>query len=104
MGRCYHPYGCALTLSDGGRGSLLPDTHAHLDESVFAADLDQVLARAREAGVDRVLAVGSNLESSKKAIWIARQHHAVYAAVGVHPHEAHRFLEEARDLEALLDE
>lgn len=62
------------------------------------------MARAREAGIDRVLAVGSDLASSRAAVEIARRHDMVYAAVGVHPHVAGRFeLEEAR-VRALIDE
>jgi TatD DNase family protein len=73
-----------------------------LDAPVFAVDLEQVLTRAREAGVERVLAVGSSLASSKQALSIAQQHSSVHAALGVHPHEAHRFQQEAKEVEALL--
>jgi len=80
---------------------LFPDTHAHLDQA-FDGDLDAVLERAREAGVDRVLAVGSDLRSSQKAVAIAGTYAAVYAGVGIHPHEARRFEEEGDGIRALL--
>lgn len=83
---------------------LLPDTHAHLESAEFEADRDTVIRRAREAGVNRILAVGSDLLSSRKAVEIAHAHAEVYAAVGVHPHDADRFDEEAPALRALLRE
>lgn len=87
-----------------GRTVLLPDTHAHLDAAEFSSDLDEVLSRATEAGVDRILAVGSDFSSSLRAVAIARQHDAVFAAVGVHPHEAGRFQDEAEAVRRLLTE
>jgi TatD DNase family protein len=88
----------------GRRLYLLPDTHAHLDASVFAADLDQVLTRAQQVGIDRVLAVGQDLASSREAISLSHRYPMIYAAVGVHPHEAHKFQEEAAEIEALLND
>ncbi|MHC4606293.1 MAG: TatD family hydrolase [Planctomycetota bacterium] len=67
---------------------MLFDSHAHLDDDAFSADLEQVLARAKEAGVERILTVGTNLDSSKRACAIAAAHEGVDAAVGIHPHEA----------------
>ncbi len=79
----------------------LIDSHAHLDMSEFDADRDAVLARAREAGVSTILAVGSAAGPDKldAALPFAEQHSWIYATVGVHPHEAHlatqRHLQEA---------
>ncbi len=64
------------------------DTHAHLDDSVFAGDLDKVLERARAAGVVLILNAGFDLESSAAAVELAGKHREIYAAVGIHPHEA----------------
>lgn len=83
---------------------LLPDTHAHLGDEAFAEDRDEVMRRASQAGVRRVLAVGSDLQSSRAALACASRYEDVYAAVGVHPHEAGRFRDEAAEVEALLDE
>lgn len=64
------------------------DTHAHLDYTDYAADFDQVLARARAAGVTRIISVGTNLESSAQAIRLAERHPEIYAIVAWHPNEA----------------
>ena len=69
-------------------GPELIDTHAHLDDERFAEDLDDVLARALAAGVTRIVTVGTDLASSARAVEIAARHDAVYAAVGIHPHDA----------------
>lgn len=83
---------------------LLPDTHTHLEEAAFDGDRDAVVARAAQAGIDRILVVGSDLESSKRAIALARRYPLVFAAVGLHPHRADRFEEESEELHALLGE
>jgi TatD DNase family protein len=62
------------------------DTHAHLDACADAAD--ELVARAREAGVERVVSVGSGLESCRETVAIARRHDGVFAALGIHPHQA----------------
>ena len=66
----------------------LIDTHAHLDHSQFAEDLDQVLQRAEAAGVSQILTVGCDLVSSRASIALARRYPQLYAAVGIHPHDA----------------
>ena len=62
------------------------DTHAHLD--AFEADLDEILARAREAGVRRVVTIGTGIGSSRRAIEIAERDDNVFAALGIDPHQA----------------
>ncbi|OGR06518.1 MAG: hydrolase TatD [Deltaproteobacteria bacterium RIFOXYD12_FULL_50_9] len=64
----------------------LVDTHCHLDMSAYGEDLDQVLLRARDAGVTRIVSVGIDLVSSRAAIDLARHHQGIVATVGVHPH------------------
>jgi TatD DNase family protein len=71
---------------------------------MFERDLDAVLARAREAGIDRILTVGTDLASSLRSVSLAQQYDILYAAVGVHPHEATRFRAEGESVRALLDE
>src|SRR2546423_3999097 len=61
------------------------DTHAHLDYPDFAGELPQVLARAQEAGITKILSIGTDLESSKRAIQLAEQFSNVFAVVGWHP-------------------
>ena len=66
----------------------LADTHCHLMLSDFDADRMQVLARARSAGVNRMLVPGLDLATSRRAVELAEQFNEIYAAVGVHPHYA----------------
>lgn len=63
----------------------LVDCHAHLD---MCGDPEQTLKEAAAAGLVKILAVGINLESSKQAVSLAAAHPQVFAAVGIHPHEA----------------
>ncbi len=69
---------------------VLADSHAHLDDGAFAGDLEAVVARAREAGVGRILSVGTDLESSRRALGIAERFPEIYFSAGIHPHEADR--------------
>jgi TatD DNase family protein len=64
------------------------DTHAHLHFPEFAADLDAVLERARAAGVRRILTIGTDVPTSRAAAALAFREPDVWAAVGIHPHEA----------------
>ena len=72
---------------------MLIDTHAHLDFPDFANDLQDVLRRADEAEVRRVITVGTSIESSRRAIELAEKYPSVYAAIGVHPSQ----VDEAED-------
>ena len=62
------------------------DTHAHLDASSSPAE--ELLRRARDAGVDRVVTIGTGIDSCRRAVELADAHEAVYAAVGIDPHRA----------------
>ncbi|MGB9475077.1 MAG: TatD family hydrolase [Candidatus Udaeobacter sp.] len=64
---------------------MLIDTHAHLDYPDFANDLEDVLGRAKDAGVMRIITIGTSLESSRRAIDLAERYPAVFATIGVHP-------------------
>ena len=78
------------------------DTHAHLD--ACAEPVDSVLARAREAGVDRVVAIGSGIDSCRATLEIAEREPGVYAALGIHPHQAgNSDAERLDELSELLD-
>ncbi len=61
------------------------DSHAHLTDEQFANDLDAVVARAEEAGVGRILTLGTDVPSGRAAIALAEKYAPVYAAVGIHP-------------------
>jgi TatD DNase family protein len=64
------------------------DTHAHLDYPDYAADLPQVIERAQAAGIEKIITIGTDLESSARAIKLADQFPAVFAAIGWHPTNA----------------
>ena len=61
------------------------DTHAHLDFPDFASDLAEVVARAADAGITRINSIGTDLDSSRRAIAIAERFENVFATVGWHP-------------------
>src|SRR5438309_11263979 len=64
---------------------MLIETPAHLDYFDFAADFDEVLRRATDAGVTRIITIGTSVESSRRAIELAEKYPNIFAAVGVHP-------------------
>jgi TatD DNase family protein len=69
------------------------DTHCHLDMKEFDADRDAVIRRARDAGFEALITVGSDLEGSKRALELSEQYDFIYAAIGIHPHDAKDFSE-----------
>jgi TatD DNase family protein len=66
----------------------LIDTHAHLDFSQFDTDRQAVIERAKASGVEAIVNVGTDLTSSRRAVDLATKHNTIYAAVGMHPHDA----------------
>jgi TatD DNase family protein len=77
----------------------LVDSHCHLDDEKFDADREATIARAREAGVERMMAIGTgdgppDLEA---ALRLARRHAFIYATIGVHPHDAAKATPETFD-------
>lgn len=70
------------------------DTHAHLD---LCEDADEVVERAHDAGVTRVLTVGTGPKSWQSALELAERHAGVWAVLGIHPHEAERAADEDLD-------
>ena len=64
------------------------DTHCHLIDPQFVADLDDVLQRATEAGVDRIINAGYDVVTSERAVAMAGKHPWLLPAVGIHPNEA----------------
>jgi len=72
---------------------MLIETHAHLDYPDFAPDFDEVLLRATDAGVTRILTIGTSVESSRRAVELAEKYPNIYAVIGVHP----TYAEEAGD-------
>ncbi len=72
------------------------DTHAHLDYPDYANDLPEVIERARAAGIVKIISIGTDLESSRRAVNLADRFAGVFAAVGWHPSNAHEAPEDIR--------
>lgn len=70
------------------REPVLFDTHAHLHFPEFASDLAEVIRRARGVGVRWMLTIGTSAETSRAAVELAEREPDIYAAVGIHPHDA----------------
>ena len=78
---------------------MLFDTHAHFDDPQFDSDRDEVIKSLADDGVTRVMNIGANMETSKKAIEIANKYDFIYATVGVHPCDTYDMTDE--DIERL---
>ncbi|MBI4990516.1 TatD family hydrolase [Candidatus Gottesmanbacteria bacterium] len=72
------------------------DTHAHLNFKAFKKDLDEVLNRAKESGVTKIIIPGAKVDSSEKAIEIAQRYDSCFAAIGIHPHHVDEFKQSGR--------
>ena len=67
---------------------MFTDTHAHLFYKNFSGEVDKVIERAKQAGVDFIIVPGTDLATSRQAIELAEKYDCVYASVGVHPHDS----------------
>ena len=63
------------------------DTHAHLFFENFKDDIDDVISRAKENGVDYIIIPATDLQTARKAIYLAEKYEQVFATVGIHPHD-----------------
>jgi TatD DNase family protein len=88
-----------LLLEKGRR--IMIDTHAHLTEKVLYEDLDNIIKKAKEFGVNDIISVGMTNIHNIRAIKIAEKYENVYATVGIHPNEATR---EKLDLNLLREQ
>lgn len=70
---------------------MLIDTHCHLDFPEFDTDRDAVIKRSQEAGISRIVNIGSSVGGSARSVELSGQYGQIFAAVGVHPHEADKF-------------
>lgn len=75
---------------------MLVDTHCHLDYPEYDTDRDEVITRAKAAGVEYIVNVGSSIEGSRRSVELAKKYPGVYAVVGIHPHEADSASEEIK--------
>lgn len=80
---------------------MIVDSHAHLDLPAFGKDRDQVIARARQQGVSVIINVGLDVGSSQASLKLAQDYPDVFAAVGFHPNEASRMVN--NDLSSLAE-
>jgi len=76
---------------------MLVDTHAHLDFPELAHELPSVMSRAAQNGVREIVTIGISVDSSQRAVDLAKAHERIYATVGVHPHGAFDLDQETRD-------
>jgi TatD DNase family protein len=72
------------------------DTHAHLDYQDFEGELPQLIERAAAAGITRIVSIGTDLESSRRAIGLAQQFPALFAVVGWHPSDVDKAPDDVR--------
>lgn len=78
------------------------DTHAHYNDEVYDANLEEVLNNCKAAGVEKIINIGYNKESSEKAIILANTYSYMYTAIGVHPHDV--FTNTAKEIESMYQE
>lgn len=74
------------------------DTHCHLQFVDFPLDPEQTIIDARKVGVNKIIAVGCTLEDSRMAVEFAASHENVWAAIGLHPHEGARYVNDHKAL------
>lgn len=75
------------------------DTHCHIHFPDYELDPEEVIDNAKKAGVTKLLCVGCNLEDTKLAVEFAHSHENVWAAIGLHPHEAKQYVKEGEKLQ-----
>jgi TatD DNase family protein len=81
---------------------MLTDTHAHLASKQFENDLPDIVARARDAGVTRIVCIGTTLEDAPRVLAITESYDGVFATVGIHPCDADS-VKDASFVDALRD-
>ena len=64
------------------------DSHCHIDFRDFDHDREEVIVQASEFGVDRLINIGADIESTRKSFQLATQYENIYCTVGIHPHDA----------------
>ena len=64
------------------------DVHCHLNFKAFANDFDEVIKQAEKDGVEIIINTGTSIETSRRAVELAKQYPNLYAIVGIHPHHA----------------
>jgi len=80
---------------------MLIDSHAHIHFKDFEGKIDDLLNRARDAGVGAIVNVGTDLSSSREVVALAERHPEIFAVVGVHPHDVSKMA--MGEMEALAE-
>ncbi len=75
------------------------DSHAHFDDDAFSDDRAELLGAMKENGIDHIINIGASMSSSRQSVALAEKYDFMYAAVGIHPHDADSATE--RDMEEL---
>jgi TatD DNase family protein len=70
---------------------MIIDSHIHLDDERYREDLDEVLERAKQGGVERFIIPGADIRTLKRAVEIAETYESVYFAVGIHPYDKEQY-------------
>lgn len=74
------------------------DTHCHIEMKEFDPDREEVIKRAREAGIEAMITIGSDLEGTLEGVKLSELHDFIYSSVGIHPHEARDFTDQTYSL------
>jgi TatD DNase family protein len=74
------------------------DTHCHIQFDDYGLDSEKSIKSAAQVGVDRLMCVGCTLEDSQAAVTMAHTHKDIWAAIGLHPHEAHHYVKNGEAL------
>lgn len=78
------------------------DTHTHLQFKAFQGKTAEAITSAKNAGVRKMIVVGTNLETSKNALSLVERHEGLYASIGLHPHHVFDILKNNSDLEEVI--
>ena len=82
------PFKALAEGSIPSRPTSMIDSHCHLADAKFDADLESVIGRAVSAGVERMICIGDTMEESEKCLHIAKKYEQIFCTIGVHPHHA----------------
>ena len=74
---------------------MIIDTHIHLDDERYREDLDDVLERAKQGGVERYIIPGADITTLERAVALAEQYESIYFSVGIHPYDKEQYDEAA---------
>ncbi len=81
---------------------MLIDTHCHLNFKAFKNQRNKIITSAVQQGIEKIIVPGSNLKTSKQAVFLAEKYPEIYASVGIHPH--HTALIESTGLNKIVDQ